>query len=494
MIDKILRLGKEAAIYGLSSIVGRFLNFLLVPFYTNLLLPSEYGVIANLYAYIAFAAVLFGYGMDAAYMRFVASMEIGDKKQNFSIPFISVAVTSFLFSTALHANAGFVAEVIGIPAEESSLIRLAAWVLFFDAVALVPYASLRMENKAGTFAVIRIFNIVLTIVLNIAFLVVFEMRAEGVLLANLVASALTLIVQIRWIIPNFTLAFSSRLYKELLRFGLPYVPAGLASIAMQVIDRPILKLLTNDATVGIYQANYRMGVFMMLVVGMFDYAWRPFFLKHADKPDAKPLFARVFTLFSVVAMTLLVLLTLFIDDLIRVRLGGVHFIHPDYWSGAVIIPIVLLAYVFNGAYVNFLVGIYLKKKTSILPVVFGLSALVNIAANLLLIPEIGIMGAAYATLLSYVVLAVGIYIPSQRYYRIEYEWETIVRLLAVTTLILSVFKLLPLEPGSVDGLLAKTGLAAAFIVLVLFARIIKPGEFRKTQNVVERLSDSSAKK
>lgn len=494
MIDKLLRLGKEAAIYGLSSIVGRFLNFLLVPFYTNLLLPSEYGVIANLYAYIAFAAVLFGYGMDAAYMRFVSSLEIGDRKQNFSVPFISVAATSFLFSILLHLNAVVVAEIIGIGSEQSTLVRFAAWVLFFDAVALVPYASLRMENKAGTFAAIRVANIVMTIVLNIVLLVGFDMRAEGVLLANLVASALTLIIQLPWIIPNFTLSFPTRLYKELLRFGLPYVPAGLASIAMQVIDRPILKMLTNDATVGIYQANYRMGVFMMLVVGMFDYAWRPFFLKHAGKPDAKPLFAKVFTLFSVVAMTLLVLLTLFIDDLIRVRIGGVHFIHPDYWSGALIIPVVLLAYVFNGAYVNFLVGIYLEKKTSILPVVFGAGALVNVGANLLLIPEFGIMGAAYATLLSYVVLAVGIYIPSQRYYRIEYEWETIVRLLAVTTLILSVFKLLPLEPATLEGVLAKIGLMVAFVILVLFARIVRPREFRTTQVAVERLSDPSEAK
>jgi O-antigen/teichoic acid export membrane protein len=491
MIDKILRLGKEAAIYGLSSIVGRFLNFLLVPFYTNLLLPSEYGVIANLYAYIAFVAVLFGYGMDAAYMRFVASLEIGDKKQNLSVPFISVAVSSLVLSLVIHWNAGFLGGIIGIPEDQSTLVRFAAWVLFFDAAALVPFAHLRMENKPGTFAAIRIVSIVLTIALNLVFLIVFEMRAEGVLLANLIASGLTLVIQLRWILPNITFDFPAGLYRELLKFGLPYVPAGLASIAMQVIDRPILKMLTNDATVGIYQANYRMGVFMMLVVGMFDYAWRPFFLKHADKPDAKPLFARVFTMFSVVAMTLLVLLTLFIDDLIRIRIGSIHFIHPDYWTGAVIIPIVLLAYVFNGAYVNFLVGIYLEKKTSILPLVFGLGALVNVIANILLIPEFGITGAAYATLLSYVVLAVGIYFPSQRYYRIAYEWDAIIRLLAVTTLILSVFRLLPLEPASVEGILSKIGLTGAFVVLVFFARIINAAEFRKTQDAVELLTGSS---
>jgi O-antigen/teichoic acid export membrane protein len=113
---------------------------------------------------------------------------------------------------------------------------------------------------------------------------------------------------------------------------------------------------------------------------------------------------------------------------------------------------------------------------------------------MLLIPEFGITGAAYATLLSYVVLAVGIYFPSQRYYRIEYEWDAIVRLLAVTTLILSVFRLLPLEPASVEGILSKVGLTIAFVVLVLFARIVNPAEFRKTQNAVELLTSSSPEK
>ncbi len=488
MLEKILRLGKEAAIYGLSSLVGRFLNFLLVPFYTNVLLTAEYGVIANLYSYIAFVMILYGYGMDAAYMRFVSSLEIGDKKKNFSTPFLSLAATSLVLSTTLHLFSAEVSVLIGMERSNAILIQYAAWILFFDALVLVPFSYLRMENKAGTFATIRILNIVITIVLNIVLIVGLQMKAEGVLIANLVASFLTFLIHLKFILPNIGAGFSNPLYKELLKFGIPYIPAGLASIAMQVIDRPILKALTDDATVGIYQANYRLGIFMMLVVGMFDYAWRPFFLHHAGEKDAKVLFSRVFTVFCILSVTLFLVLTLFIEDLLRIRVGGMYFIHPDYWSGVTIVPIVLLAYLFNGAYVNFVVGIYLEKKTSYLAWVFGAGALVNVAANLLLIPVSGMMGAAYATLLSYMVLAVGIYFASKKFYPLEYEWGKIARLAVITTIPLIIFSLLAVEPATAVGVLEKLGLVILFGVLLLVGRVLNPDDLRETAKAIGGLA------
>jgi O-antigen/teichoic acid export membrane protein len=187
-------------------------------------------------------------------------------------------------------------------------------------------------------------------------------------------------------------------------------------------------------------------------------------------------------------MFLFVLLTLFIEDLIRVRIGSVHFIHPDYWSGALIIPVILLAYAFNGAYVNFLIGVYLEKKTSVLPAVFGIGAVVNIVANFLLIPAYGIMGAAYATLLSYAALAIGIYVPSQKLYRIDYEWKKIVGLLAVVTLVVSVSRLFPVEPATIEGLAWKFALAASFVILLFFGRIITWAELREAGKTMGNLT------
>jgi O-antigen/teichoic acid export membrane protein len=487
MIEKVFRLGKETAIYGLSSIVGRFLNFLLVPFYTNYLTPDEYGVVSNIYAYVAFIFVVYGYGMDSAYMRFVSTLEMGDKKQNFSTPFFSLVGTSILFSLVIYFSATPVASLIGGPDAQSGLIRYAAWILFFDTLSIVPFAYLRMENKAKMFAGLRILNIFINVVLTILLLVVLHMKMEAVFTANLLASALTFLVLLWFAFPQLTFRFSRPLYREFLRFGLPYIPAGLAGIAIQVIDRPIVRALTNDATLGVYQANYRLGVLMMLVVGMFDYAWRPFFLTHAKDADAKELFAKVFTYLVSLMMLVFVGVSLFIDDLVRVHLFGRYFIHPSYWGGLSIVPVVLLAYIFTGAYVNFVVGVYLEKKTKYLPFATGAGALVNVAANYVLIPRLGIMGAAIATLLSYIVMAIGIYFPSQRLYHVRYEWGRIARLSAAALIAFLAYSVLHPEPGSAYGIIVKFLICCAFVVLVLLLRVFDRSDLEQTKAAISRM-------
>lgn len=485
MLDRIFKLGKEAAIYGLSSIVGRFLNFLLVPFYTNYLATAEYGVVANTYAYIAFAAVIYGYGMDSAYMRFVASLEKWDRKQAVSVPLFSLAGTSLIFSLALYASAPMLAGLLGI--ENADYVRYSAGILFFDTMMIVPFAYLRMENRARMFAGMRILNIVITVVLTVIFLVVLHKKAETVFIANIVASGFTAMLLLVIVRKEFTLRFSTSLYQEMLRFGLPYIPAGLAGIAIQVIDRPILQALTDNDTVGIYQANYRLGVLMMLVVGMFDYAWRPFFLTHAKDADAPRLFSKVFTYFVSGMMFVFVTVTLFIDDLVRIPIFGRHFIGSNYWGGLSIVPIVLLSYVFTGAYVNFVVGVYLEKKTKYLPYATGAGAVVNVVTNLLLIPRIGMTGAAIATLLSYVVMAVGIYFPSQRFYHVQYEWSRLARVFVLGIGVVLAFLAMDLQPMSGSALLIKAGLTALFIVLVFALRVFDNADLRETKNALLKM-------
>ena len=487
MFDKILRLGKETAIYGLSTILGRLLNFLIVPLYANVLLPSENGVIANLYAYIAFAFVVFCYGMEPAYMRFVSSLEVGDRRQNFTVPFLSLATTSVILACAIHLSAQTIGGWVGVGAGQERLVQYAGWILCFDALAVIPFASLRMERKARVFAGLKLLNITSNLVLNILFLVILRMHAEGVLLANLIASALTLSAMIGIILRNLRFSFPHGLYAQILRFGLPYLPAGLAGIAMQVVDRPIVRLLTNDATLGIYQLNYRLGIFMMLIVGMFDYAWRPFFLTHASEPDAKPLFARVFTYFTLGMLTIFLLVSFFIEDIVRMTLFGKQFFPPTYWSGTLIVPWVLLAYVFTGAYVVFMVGVYLEKKTSYLPFISGAGAALNVAVNFLLIPRLGILGAALATLASYIVMAAGMYVVSQRFYRVPYEWGKVMRASGAAAAAFIVLKIVAPGPLSVVGLGLKTGLFCVFLVSLWLLRVVDRTEAAETVVAVRRL-------
>lgn len=425
MFSQIKRLGAETAVYGVSTIVGRFLTFLLVPFYTNVLTTSQYGIVANVYSYLAFLNVIYNYGMESAYFRYASGLEGGDPKEKFSTPFLSILATSFLFSALIGLCAVPLTHVFLISENMYRILQFSAGILFFDALVIVPFASLRLAGRAKLFALLKIINIVSNVAFNIITLLWLKWGVEGIFFSGLASSALTFALLIPHIVRSSSWTFSTKLYVSLLRFGLPYVPVGLSGMVLQVIDRPMLKAITNDSNVGIYQANYRLGIFMNLVTSMFDYAWKPFFLAHAKDEDAKALYARVMTYFLFVMSGIFLFLSLFIGDIVQIKIFGRHFIHPDYWSGLGVVPVVLLAYIFGGVSIHLNAGIFIEKKTAYLLPTSILAAVSNIVANYFLIPIYGIMGAAYATLIAYAISAMALYFIVQRFYRIEYEFGRI---------------------------------------------------------------------
>ncbi len=358
MLEKIKRLGTETAIYGVSTVVGRFLTFILTPVYTYLLAePADLGVVAIVYAYIAFLNVVYGYGMESAYFKYASTLEIGSDRENFSVPFVSLCLTSVLFSSVIFWQAEPVGRLAGIPDRYLPSVTYAAVILLLDAIAIIPFARLRLQRRAVRFAAIRLTGIVINVAGNLLLLLHFQMGVLGIFIAGCISSASTVLMLLPTIAESLVPVFNSRLYRSLLHFGLPYVPAGLAAMMIQVIDRPILESLTNSTTVGIYQANYRLGIFMMLIVSTFDFAWRPFFLSHATDPEARPLFARILTYFFFLMMSVFLALTLFLDDIIKLPLVLGHpLIKETYWSGLPIVPVVLLAYVFLGISNNMVPG------------------------------------------------------------------------------------------------------------------------------------------
>jgi O-antigen/teichoic acid export membrane protein len=431
MFAQIRRLGTDTAIYGISTVIGRFLSFLLVPFYTNVLRPGENGMAANVYSIIAFLNVVWVYGMESAYFKYSSTGEIGTPRQNFSTPFISLCATSLVLSGIMAAFSPTFSTWMEIPAGRGVIVLYAAGILLLDTLAVVPFASLRMERKPMFFASLKVLNIAVNVGCNLLLLLVFHAGVEGIFLSGLIASGVTLVALVPTIARRFTRDFSLPLYRALVKFGLPYVPAGLAAIVIQVIDRPIMLLLTNLAVVGVYQVNYRLGIFMMLIVSMYDFAWRPFFLSHASEPGAKDLFARALT-YCVAGMTgVFLAVSMFIGDVIRIRMFGRYIIHPDYWGGLSIVPVVLLAYMFLGIYNNLVAGVYIEKKTQRLPAITLAGALVNIAANFLLIPIMGMMGGAVATLLAYAAMALVLYLDVRKFYPVRYEWRRIAHLALV---------------------------------------------------------------
>ena len=440
MLEKIKELTKDTAIYGISTIVGRFLGFFLVPFYTNVINTRDYGIYSNIYAYLAFLNIVFIYGMDSAFMKYASQNEGMEKKKIFSTSYIFVSITSVLFSLALLFIKNPFSEVMEISSSYSNLYYYLVLILFFDTVALIPFANLRLERKALKFTSVKLFNIILNLTLNFVLVLKFKMGIEAIFLANLAASAFTFLILVPEIIGNIILKIDYAQLKKYLKFGLPYLPASLAATVVQVVDRPVVLAMTNESTLGIYQANYKLGIFMMLFVSMFQYAWQPFFLNNAKEKNAKELFSKILTLFLIAASMIWIVLTLFVEDFARFEfLPGKSIIGKEFLSGITIVPIILLAYLFNGIYYNFQAGIYIEEKTKYYPYVTGAGAVANVLVNILLIPLLGINGAALATLASYIIMAAGLYFFSQKYYPVKYEYAKIFKMLLVIFITATVY-------------------------------------------------------
>ena len=431
MAKDIKRLGKETLVYGTSTVLARLLNFCLVPFYTYYLVPGEYGIIATVFAAVALLNVVFLFGMDQSYLRFASDAE--DKNKVFRQCFYGVLLNGLMLGTLLWAFNGLAARVIGIPQEAGYLLKLAAVILFLDVLNMIPFTKLRLERRAWYFAGVRTASIVVNVLGNIYFIAVLHKGISSILWANIFASLASLLllspVVYSELKQNFSFRFEGKLEREMLSFAWPFVPSGLASLFVSVIDKPILVHLAGPAQVGIYQANFKIGVFMMLIVSMFDQAWRPFFLAHAKDPDAKDTFARVLSYFVALAGWVLLGLIFLMPDIIQSNLfGNFHLIAPAYWAGLNVIPLVLTGYFCYGLYVNFMVGPVLTKKTRVLLWITLLGAAVSITTNLTLVPHIGILGAGWAVCLSYGAMAVALFCFTRRVYPITYEYKKLAAL------------------------------------------------------------------
>ena len=464
MFDKLKQLTKDTAVYGISTIVGRFLTFILVPFYTNVFSPSDYGVVSNLYIFIAIFNVVLIYGMDAAFLKFGSNIIMGDEKDNFSTPYLSVLGVSVILSFIILTLKVPIYAVLDIPSNFYPLIFYVAAILFVDSICVLPFIKLRLERKAKKFAFFKIINIVVNVSLNLYLILILKWGIEAVFVSNLVASAVSFVLLFPSVLKYLRLRIHKQLLKRLLKFGLPYLPAGLAAMLIQGIDRPILTHLTDLSTTGLYSANYKLGIFMLLFVNMFQYAWQPFFLQTAQEKNAKDVFAKVLTYFTLAAAFVLVVVSLFIGDFARISILGHTIIGSRYLGGLIIVPIILLSYLFNGLYGIFTAGIYIEEKSMYVPIMTAIGAVVNVGLNFWMIPRWGILGAAFATLASYFIMAVGYFIITQKIYKINYEYAKIAKIF-ISVFIVAVFYYIQMIGNHLS-------LVNEFLMLLLFVILL----------------------
>lgn len=429
MSNPIKKLLGQTAVYGLSSIIGRLLNYLLVPLYTSVFAdPSDYGVVSELYAWVAFLVVFLTFGMETAFFRFLQDHE--DKEKVFQNGFLTViGINVLFFLTLLYFNQD-IADLMLYSGHNEYIILLGA-IVCIDAVTALPLAKLRAEEKALQFAGIQFVSIGVNIFLNLLLmLLVFdpERPEEGVLFilfANLFASMVKPLLLHKHFM-EIKLNFDFQLAKKMIYYALPLVIAGFAGIVNETIDRILLKHILYDgssvesltyaeAQVGIYSACYKLAMLVTILLQAYRYAAEPFFFAQMKNEDKNKVYSKVMNFFVATVALVFLVVSLNIDIL-------KYFIQNEaYWVGLKVVPILLLANVFLGIYYNQSIWYKLSGQTRFGAYIAIGGASLTILINLLFIPTYEYMASAWATLIVYAVQMIASYYLGQKYYPIKYN-------------------------------------------------------------------------
>ncbi|MFO7525460.1 MAG: oligosaccharide flippase family protein [Ignavibacteriaceae bacterium] len=446
-MNPLKQLVGQTAIYGLSSVIARILNFLLVPFYTRVFSDAaEYGVVNELYAYVAFFIIILTYGMETAYFRYASKSD--NPNLVFSTSMISLLTTSVIFGVAVFILYPDLARIIGYE-NQKEFVLLLGLVLSIDAITAIPFARLRLQNKAVRFALIKLFNISANISFNLIFLLLFpwltekgynnsiidflydpDFRVGYVFLSNFLASLLTLLFFLKEILMT-QFRFSGKLLKSMLQYSFPLLIAGFAGTINEVIDRIMLKYRLPDGIdaleqIGIYGANVKIAVLMALFIQMFRYASEPFFFSQEKNENSRELYASVLYYFTIFGVFVFLVITLYID-LFK------HIIGSNYHEGIDIVPVILLGNLMLGIYFNLSVWYKLRELT-IFGAFFAIGgALITLLINYFLIPYYGYMASAWGHLASYTFMVILSYLVGRHYYPVPYNLKMIFFYLATGT-------------------------------------------------------------
>ena len=478
-MSHIKQLAGQTAIYGLSSIIGRVIGYLLIPLYTRVFIPSEYGISNELYAYSSLLLVIITYGMETAFFRFSETEK--DRGRVFSTALISLLASTALFVLIALVFARPVAGVIRYSNHIEYIIWIAL-IVSFDALAAIPFAHLRSMNKAKRFAVVKLMNIFFNIGLNLFFLLLCpfllrkglftgfinlvyskEIGVGYIFISNLFASALTIVL----LLPEYLgikYTFDRELWKRMIRYALPLLVVGFAGIINETMDRIFLKFLLPEkismAQVGIYGACYKISLIMTIFIQAFRFAADPFFFAKAKERDAKIIYADVMKYFVIICTFIFLVVMLYID-IIK------YFVGEKYYAGLPIVPILLVANMCLGIYYNLSIWYKLTDKTTFGAYISIFGAIITIILNVLWIPLIGYMGSAWATLICYASMMVISFIYGQKNYHVNYDMKKIIGYISLSLALFFISKYIHFDNNIIQYIFNSL-LLLVFVTVIYF--------------------------
>lgn len=486
-------LAKETAIYGVSSIVGKFLNWLLVPLYTYVLQQqSDYGIVTNLYAWTALLLVILTYGMETGFFRF-ANKEGENSQTVYSTSLIALFTTSLLFALACVIWRIPIANALGYPTH-SEFIALLGIVVAMDAFASIPFAYLRYKKRPLQFAILKLLFVFLNIALNLFFLVLCPKIQDWtiinswynpdygvgyVFVANIIATAIQTLCLLPSMIEGFRnepkaidqeprTIFSWQLLRQMLRYSLPLLVLGVCGIMNQTLDRILFPFFYDgadaQAQLGIYGACFKVAMVMMMFTQAFRYAYEPFvFAKHKDKKSVEA-YADAMKYYIIFSYMILLGMIFYLDLLKFI-------IAPSYWEGLKVVPVVLWTYIFQGVYFNLSFWYKLTDKTQWGAYFSIIGVVITFALQAIFVPRIGYMASASSSTVCYLVIMLLSYFVGRKHLEIPYDIRRIgIYTLIVVTLLAGYYALahfLPINEWTKMGI----GTILLIIYCAIFYRL-----------------------
>lgn len=436
---------KQTAIYGLATVFPKLLGFFLVSFHTSFMANNVYGEYNIVFSIMMFFNVVLAFGMETAFFRFYNLRE--DKQEVVNNSLIYLSITSLLFLTLGLLTKDYWSAYLNVDAE---IIKYLIWILVLDALVIIPFSKLRANQRPMFYSAVKIGNVIVNVSLNIFFLYALPKLAvaypgsffdsiytEGqqvqyVFLANLIASALTLLVFASdYLKIKFT--FNKDLCKQMIRYGFPVMIGGLAFAINESFDKILLgRLLPPEIAlieVGKYAACYKLGLFMVLFRQAYTLGIEPFFFNYAKNDDAPTKYATITKYFAIIGSLIMLCVIVFVDILKPIMIPN-----PSYWEAMKVVPLIILANFCLGIYSNLSVWYKLRDKTMIGAYISIFGAVLTIVLNYALIPIWSYVGSAIATLIAYGSMMLISYVLGNRYYPIPYDKKAITgyTLMAIT--------------------------------------------------------------
>ncbi|MGE5364358.1 MAG: lipopolysaccharide biosynthesis protein [Bacteroidota bacterium] len=480
MFDELKKLLKQSSIYGVGAVISPLISFIMLPIYTRFLTPEDYGVLALTNVVTLTMTAVVGLGIRSGIMRIYYTYS--EKKDRDSVIitslFFSFAV-SILFSLTLHIFSPYIAPRLFNVKECYYILDLVSYSIVFSILGGNLLAVLRTEEKSKAYIFVTTTSLVLTMLLNIFFVVVLKRKVAGVLEAGLIATFVIAVGNAIYTIRDKKLSLSFSKLKEVLGFGIPLVPALIADITLSLSDRYFLEHYTSLSDVGLYSLGYRIAAMLsILVTKPFNMAWPPYMFKTAEKKNAPEIYKNVLVYYLFVAAWVGSLLSLFSREALMIVATSA------YYGAYKIVPIIVVSYILVGIEQIMVAGLHITKKTKYAGLLFIITAAINLLFNFLLIPGLGMMGAALSTIISYIFLDSMYLVVSQKFYPINHDFGRIFKIFFAFTLVSAGTYMNFFGSGIVLPIVFKALLGFSFPLILLLIGFFRREEIAKLKQIL----------